>query len=240
MPRTPLRTVVRASPSSAGSFQTAPSLSDPFQVLETRNPPENGFSQPNTLQAICPETPHRTFHMPSPTHSLGDNILSSPDPNPTPTQSVALTVTPHRGVLPRAVSASPLQPFPINCPEMVYERYLRNKVAWLVQHPDVDPEDYRIARGLPIFTPEVLQNQIYAMPAPQVYDAWRRGTRWTDEEIYAWLDHHQALEDNLVEEGLATSYAAGRLIKKSELLQVQAEMLKAQETEAFNAMRYLN
>ena len=123
---------------------------------------------------------------------------------------------------------------------MVYERYLRNKVAWLVQHPDVDPEDYRIARGLPIFAPKVLQNQIYAMPAPQVYDAWRRGTRWTDEEIYAWLDHYQALEDNLVKEGLATSYAARRLIKKSELLQVQAEMLEAQETEAFNAMRYLN
>ena len=78
------------------------------------------------------------------------------------------------------------------------------------------------------------------MPAPQVYDAWRCETRWTDEEIYAWLYHYQALEDNLVEEGLATSYAVERLIKKSELLQVQAEMLEAQETEVFNAMRYLN
>ena len=123
---------------------------------------------------------------------------------------------------------------------MVYERYLHNKMAWLIQHLDVNPKDYQIARALPIFAPKVLQNQIYAMPAPQVYNAWRCETRWIDEEIYAWLDHYQALEDNLVEEGLATLYTAGRLIKKSELLQVQAEMLEAQETEAFNAMRYLN
>ena len=63
-------------------------------------------------------------------HSLRDNILSSLDLNITPTWSViALTVTLHRGVLPRAVSASPLQPFPINYPKMVYEQYLCNKVA---------------------------------------------------------------------------------------------------------------
>ena len=45
--------------------------------------------------------------------------------------------------------------------------------------------------------------------------------------MYAWLDHYQALKDNLVEKRLATSYTVGRLIKKSELLQVQAKMLKA-------------
>jgi hypothetical protein len=68
---------------------------------------------------------------------------------------------------------------------MVYERYLQEKVAWLVQHLDVDPEDYRTAQGLPIYSPEVLQREVYAMLAPQVYDPRRRRIRWTDEEIYA-------------------------------------------------------
>ena len=123
---------------------------------------------------------------------------------------------------------------------MVYERYLQEKVAWLVQHPDVDLEDYRTARGLPVYSPKVLQREVYAMPAPQVYDPRRRGIRWTDEEIYAWRDHHQALEDGLVEVGLAVSHAARRRVNKRELLQIQAVMLEAQEVRAFEAMRYLN
>ena len=61
-----------------------------------------------------------------------------------------------------------------------------------------------------------------------------------DEEVYAWEDHHQALEDNLVEVGLAVSHRAQRVVSKRELLQVQAVMIEAQETRAFEAMRYLN
>jgi hypothetical protein len=254
MPQTPLRTVVRVSPSSTGSFHTAPSLSGPFQVLETRNSPEDGFSQPNALEEAHPETPQRIFHIPSPTHSLRHYVPNSLDSSPvftstqsalaiTPTHSasaLALPTTSHQDILPPAVSASPLPQFDINCPEMVYERYLREKVAWLVQHLDVDPQDYRIARGLPIYSPNVLRNQVYAMPAPQVSDIGRRGIRWTDEEVYAWEDHHQALEDNLVEVGLAVSHRAQRVVSKRELLQVQAVMIEAQETRAFKAMRYLN
>jgi hypothetical protein len=255
MPQTPLRTVVRMSSSSADSFHTAPSLSDPFRALETQNQPENGFNQLNTLQEARPKTPQRTFHIPSPTRSLGHYIPSSPDsnimltpthsalalPTMTPTHSApALPIIPCRGILPLAVPASPLQPFDINCPEMVYERYLQEKVTWLVQHPNVDPEDYRTARGLPVYSPEVLQREVHAMPAPQVYDPGRCGIRWTNEEIYAWGDHHQALEDGLVEVGLAVSHAAGRVVNKRELLHVQAVMLEAQEVGAFEAMRYLN
>jgi hypothetical protein len=159
MPQTPLRTVVRVSPSSAGSFHTAPSLSDPFQVLETRNLPENGFSQPNALEEAHPKTPQRIFHIPSPTHSLGHYVPNSQDSSLvlTPTQSalliilthsasaLALPTTSHQSILPPVVPASPLYRFNINCPEMVYERYLREKVAWLVQHLDVNSQDYRTA-----------------------------------------------------------------------------------------------
>ena len=120
MPQTPLWTVVRVSPSSAGSFHTAPSLSDPFQVLETRNLPENDFSQPNALEEAHPKTPQHIFHIPSPMHSLEHYVLNSQDSSLvfTLTQSVllitlthstfalALPTTSHQSILPLVVSAS--------------------------------------------------------------------------------------------------------------------------------------
>ena len=75
------------------------------------------------------------------------------------------------------------------------------------------------------------------MPYPRVNDAWRRGVRWIDEEIYAWIDHEQALEDRLVDEGLAVSHTAGRLIRPVELQHVQARILESQQAEALNVMR---
>jgi hypothetical protein len=170
MPQTPLRTVVRVSPSSTGSFHTAPSLSGPFQVLETRNPPEDGFSQPNALEEAHPKTPQRIFHIPSPTHSLRHYVPNSLDSSLvlTSTQSAltitlthstsafALPTTSYQGILPPVVSASPLPQFDINCLEMVYEWYLREKVTWLVQHLDVDPQNYQTAQGLPIYPPNIL------------------------------------------------------------------------------------
>ena len=122
MPQTPLQTVVRVSPLSTGSFHTALSLSDSFQVLETRNPPENGFSQPNALQKAHLKTPQRIFHIPSPTHSLGHYVSNSLDSSliimstqftltimPTHSAStLALPTTSHQGILPLVVSASPL------------------------------------------------------------------------------------------------------------------------------------
>jgi hypothetical protein len=245
MSQTPLRTVARVSPSSVSSFHTAPSISDSFRVLETRNSPENEFSQPNAIREACPETPQRIFRIPSPTRSLGHYVPGTLDSSPvlTPTQSataLALPTTPHQGLLPLAVPASPVHCFDVNCPEMIYERYLRKKAAWLSQHPNVDPEDYRTARGLPICAHDVLRNTVWTMPGPQIYDRARHGIRWTDEEVYAWTDHHQAQEDNLVEVGLAVSYARKQRVNNRELLQIQDILIQAQEAEAIKGMRYLN
>jgi hypothetical protein len=241
IPQTLLITAVRSSTSPTDSFYTALSVSDPFQTLESRNLPENAHIEPNTLQEACLETPQRTFRMPLP-YSPRHCIPGSPDSNVTITPSaLALPVTPRlQGILLPPVSASPQSPFPVNCPEMVYERYLREKKAWLDQHLDVDPKDYRTARGLSVNSHEVLRDQLHTMPYPRVDDAWRRGIKWTDEEIYAWTDYESAQEDKLVSVGLAVSYAARRLIRDEELQQVQTRLLEIQEAEAFNAVQYLN
>jgi hypothetical protein len=83
--------------------------------------------------------------MPSPTRSLEHYIPGSLDSNITPTHSALalLTITPtnsalvlpltlRQGIFPLAVPASLLYCFDINCPENVYEQYVREKVAWLV------------------------------------------------------------------------------------------------------------
>jgi hypothetical protein len=54
---------------------------------------------------------------------------------------------------------------------------LQEKVAWLVQHLDIDLKDYRTTLGLPVYLPKVLQKEVFAMPAPQVYDPRHRGIR---------------------------------------------------------------
>jgi hypothetical protein len=133
MPQTPLRTIARASASSTGSFHIANSFSDPFRTPKTRNQPENEFRQQDTVQEASSETLQRTFHMPSPTRSLGNHALGSLGSNITLSDfALALPATPRQSTLSQAVLASPLERFDINCPENVYERYLREKVAWLV------------------------------------------------------------------------------------------------------------
>jgi hypothetical protein len=84
-----------------------------------------------------------------------------------------LPATPHQGLLLLAALASPVHCFDVNCPKMIYERYLREKAAWLSQHANVDPEDYGTARGLLICAHDVLRNTVWTMPGPQIYDRAR-------------------------------------------------------------------
>ena len=73
------------------------------------------------------------------------------------------------------------------------------------------------------------------MPQPHMEEAWRnhrpggmldnhRQVRWLDEEIYAWIDHEQRLEDKLVEKGLARTRATGRMLTRDELYSIQEEI----------------
>ena len=88
-------------------------------------------------------TPQRIFRIPptipplvSNKHRNQASLNSSPVLSPIQSTFVQLdqpmlasATTSHHGNLPLAVPASPVAPFDINCPEMVYEQYLRQKAA---------------------------------------------------------------------------------------------------------------
>ena len=65
------------------------------------------------------------------------------------------------------------------------------------------------------------------MPLPTVYDQSRRGIIWTDEEVYAFIDHCQAHEDELYKVGLAVSFGRKKRVSNRELLQIQEVLTKA-------------
>ena len=235
---TRLRATTASPTSSTGSFHTAVSFTDVLRMTPVRpsaNISESTFNDPKTISEACPRTsisPQRTFRKPLSMQSGGIYIpdsldlqdsnfnlplvstpsprLSSPSPSPSPP--------------PSPVVARPTV-FPRNCPEMVYSRYLEEKGSWLAQHPHVLPAEYRKARGFQILSTKVLRDQVHTMPLPQINEGWRihRQVRWLDEEIYAWIDYEQALEDRLYEEGLARTRAAGRLLTGDELRSIQEE-----------------
>ena len=102
---------------------------------------------------------------------------------------------------------SPSRPLSFDRPEMIYIRYIMDKETWLKENPqvssDMDMDEYRKARNLPIYHKEIL-------------DSWRKylglqrcepsgkpisgQPNWTGEEISAYLDFQDTLEDQLTKQ----------------------------------------
>ena len=106
---------------------------------------------------------------------------------------LALATTSHHGNLLLAVLALLVAPFDINCPEMVYKQYLRQKAAQLKQHPEIDlninPDGYKKAQGQKICSYKVLQDQVFLMLLLTVYNQSCRGIIQTDKEVYTFINH---------------------------------------------------
>jgi hypothetical protein len=177
-----LRAAVVSPTLSTDSFHTADLFADALRVPPLQisaNGSENAAMDLSTTNDACqrtPTSPQRTFYMPSPTRPIGFGILCVQDSN----TALSHTPTPFElsqqrlSVSPLAVSqqvARPLSPFPPNCPEMVYSRYLEEKQLWLAQNPYVDAKDYRVARGWEILSIEMLRDQVHTMPLPQIHES---------------------------------------------------------------------
>jgi hypothetical protein len=80
-------------------------------------------------------------------------------------------------------------------PELIHKRYIAEKAAWLIAHPDVQPAEYRKVRGLEYYPKRWLnENRKYLgiqrldLETETLLDYIEHPPKWTDEEVEAWLD----------------------------------------------------
>jgi hypothetical protein len=101
--------------------------------------------------------------------------------------------------VPESTDTRPIWP---GRPELIYQRYLAEKEAWLTAHPTVRPSNYRKARGLEYWSIKYCKEQLWHLPKDRIdlqTETLVEGRpHWTTEEVQAWLDH-KALEAEQVE-----------------------------------------
>jgi hypothetical protein len=92
-------------------------------------------------------------------------------------------------------------------PELLYKQYLIEKEAWLTAHPDIQPANYRTARGLEVYSERWCRRNCRYLPKDrldlQTETLLDQEPNWTIEEISAWLDN-DALKDQEVEQQVET------------------------------------
>jgi hypothetical protein len=105
------------------------------------------------------------------------------------------------------------RPIWLGRPELIYQRYLADKEAWLTAHPEVQLAEYRTARGLKRYQKRWLNENrrnlgfqrlnLETETLSSIIDS----PNWTDEEVTAWLDW-DAQETILVEEQVEVELVA--------------------------------
>jgi hypothetical protein len=77
-------------------------------------------------------------------------------------------------------------------PELIYKRYVEEKEDWLRAHPDVQPAQYRTARGLEQYSKSWLNENRQYLGYRRLdleTESFHEGrAEWTDEEVEAYLD----------------------------------------------------
>jgi hypothetical protein len=91
--------------------------------------------------------------------------------------------------VPESTDTRPIWP---GRPELIYRRYLAEKEAWLIAHPDVQPAKYRAARGLEKHSQRWCNENRrylgYQRLDLETETLLEDSPDWTNEEIEAWLD----------------------------------------------------
>ena len=92
--------------------------------------------------------------------------------------------------------------------EVIYKHYIAEKEAWLASHPTVRPINYRKARGLRAYSRQWIKDNKWRLPLPlqrlnldtETLLDQEDGPQWTDEEIRAWHDYKELVEQRVEEE----------------------------------------
>lgn len=182
-----------------GLTACSPSVATPVSAFVN---PQETIRTYNSLSS----SPDRVFQQPI---SMEPGII--PDSQaPTPDHSPLRIY--HRSISP---PAPPLKPLGPNRPEMIYIRYIAEKVDWLAKNPYVRPNNYRKARGWPIWNRKTVESHRHHLPLERRKPSGEiisEHADWTIEEITAFLDNDDQEEDQLAEEMLA-EMMAGRVIQ---------------------------
>jgi hypothetical protein len=98
-------------------------------------------------------------------------------------------------------------------PELLYKQYLAEKEAWLTAHLDVQPANYRTARGLEVYSVRWCNENRRYLPRERINIETEteldEAPNWTHEEISAWLDNEALKEQEIEREVEAELIAAG-------------------------------
>jgi hypothetical protein len=111
---------------------------------------------------------------------------------------------------PAAPDTRPIWPGRI---ELLYKQYLTEKEAWLIAHPDVQPANYRTARGLEVYSVRWCNENRRYLPRERIdietETELDNAPNWTHEEISAWLDNEALKEQEIERQVEAELLAAG-------------------------------
>ena len=144
-------------------------------ILELTQPDPESATQPDLEPATQPDP--RSFIRFSRSPSPVSPLPPLPSLGPSPESATQPS--------PESVDTRPIYP---GRPELIYQRYLADKVAWLRAHPDVRPAQYRKARGLKQYSKRCLNdNRWYLGPQRLVLETetFIEPAKWTDEEVIA-------------------------------------------------------
>ena len=190
----------------------------------SENLSENTFVSPqHVLQAdsTTPVTPVPVFRRPF-ILSLWSTI---PD-------SQALTLSPYISLTPSLLHLPPPLPLPPkplyhDRPEIIYQQYITEKESWLAKNPSVQANQYQKAQGWQIYSKRIIEDYRIHLGLDRYKPSgeYIRGyhPNWTVEEITAWIDYQEVLEDRLTAEFEAINKAGQRVPDKKAFFQAIEE-----------------
>ena len=110
------------------------------------------------------------------------------NPESLPLPLPSLSPEPATQPVPKLADTRPIWP---GRPELIYKRYVKEKEDWLRAYSDVQPAQYRAARGLEHYSKRWLDENRWYLGRQRLdleTETFTEPANWTDEEVEAFLD----------------------------------------------------
>jgi hypothetical protein len=185
------RSTIQGIVNSATSGQSA--LKSALQTLLAESIDQHILK--STVQSILNSTAQPGPELPSqPDHQPASQPVSQPGPE-----------------LPSQPDTRPIWPGRI---ELIYQRYLTDKEAWLTANPYIRPANYRTIRGLKDYSSRWIKEQRRYLPQYRLDLQTEtllveEPPKWSDEEVISWIDYQAILDEEAEQRAEARLVARG-------------------------------